>query len=168
MRVGISAAGQPNAMNRSLSRASHRRHGDAPRKEHGQDPARSHLVAIVDDDADIREAIGGALEDEGYATIEASDGHAALKMLQRADPKPDLILLDLMMPMMDGWQLQRRLREEPELAGIPIIIMTAHAGFVRALRSAQPETLVMPKPLDLDQLLETVETYCDNERSRRD
>jgi CheY-like chemotaxis protein len=125
-------------------------------------------VAIVDDDADIREAIGAALEDHGYSTIEASNGREALEMLQRAEPKPDLVLLDLMMPMMDGWQLQRRLREEPELAVIPIVIMTAHAGFVRAARSAQPETPVLPKPLDLDHLLETVETYCDKEGSRRD
>jgi CheY-like chemotaxis protein len=149
-------------------RTSNRRHRGAPSREDGNDLAGAHLVAIVDDDADIREVIGAALEDEGYSTIQASDGRAALQMLQRAEPKPNLILLDLMMPMMDGWQLQRRLREDPELADIPIVIMTAHAGFGRAVRSAQPETPVLPKPLDLDHLLETVETYCDKEESRRD
>jgi CheY-like chemotaxis protein len=149
-------------------RISNRRHRGAPSRGHGNDLADAHLVAIVDDDADIREVIGAVLEEQGYSTIEASDGRAALEMLQRARPKPDLLLLDLMMPMMDGWQLQRRLREDPELAEIPIVIMTAHAGFGRAVRSAQPDTPVLSKPLDLDQLLETVETYCDKDGSRRD
>jgi CheY-like chemotaxis protein len=68
------------------------------------------LIAIVDDDADIRDALRTLLEEEGYRTIEAADGTDALSMLARAEVKPDVVLLDLMMPMMDGWQLRARLR----------------------------------------------------------
>jgi CheY-like chemotaxis protein len=118
-------------------------------------------VAIVDDDADIRDALRVVLEDNGYSTVEASNGREALEMLRRSQTKPHLLLLDLMMPMMDGWQLRRRLHEDPELARIPIVIMTAHTGVLRAV---QPETPVLSKPIDLDQLLEAVATYSNDTR----
>jgi CheY-like chemotaxis protein len=118
------------------------------------------LVLVVDDDADIRDAVRGVLEDEGYATLEASHGREALELLRQAKVKPDLILLDLMMPTMDGWQLRTRLREDPALAVLPIVIMTAHAGVLRAVASTQPATPVLPKPIDVDRLLELVTSYC--------
>jgi CheY-like chemotaxis protein len=123
--------------------------------------AHSRLVAIVDDDADIRDAVRDVLEEQGYETIEASDGREALEMLRQAERKPDLLLLDLMMPTMDGWQLRGRLREDPALAAIPIVIMTAHAGVLRAVSTATPETRVLPKPLDSDRLLEMVASCCE-------
>jgi len=119
----------------------------------------SGLVAIVDDDADLRQALADVLQDEGYTCIEARDGREALDLLRRASPKPDVILLDLMMPMMDGWQLQIRLRDDPDLATIPIVVMTAHAGFLRAAASIRPGTAVLPKPIDLPRLLEVVATH---------
>jgi CheY-like chemotaxis protein len=121
---------------------------------------KSHPVLIVDDDPDIRDAVRTILEDEGYATLEASQGREALAILRQPDVHPGLLLLDLMMPTMDGWQLRARLREDPALAPIPIVIMTAHAGFLRAVSSASPETPVLAKPIEVARLLDLVATYC--------
>ncbi len=119
-------------------------------------------MLVVDDDADIRDALREVLEEEGYTTLEASHGREALELLHRAEFKPNVMLLDLMMPTMDGWQLRGRLRQDPTLAGIPIVIMTAHAGVLRAVTSVQPPTPVLAKPLDLVRLLELVATYCED------
>jgi CheY-like chemotaxis protein len=119
----------------------------------------SRMIAIVDDDRDTREAIRTVLEDEGYETTEAVDGHEALAMVHQPNLKPALMLLDLMMPRMDGWQLRARLREDPYLAGIPIVIMTAHAAMLRAIKNAEPHTIVLPKPVDIERLLEVVGNY---------
>jgi len=64
-----------------------------------------------------------------------------------------------MMPTMDGWQLRSRLRADPELASIPIVIMTAHAGVLRAVSNASPDTPVLSKPVNAERLLHAVETY---------
>jgi CheY-like chemotaxis protein len=120
-------------------------------------------ILIVDDDADIREALRGLLEEEGYEIVEASQGREALDLLRRAEVRPALVLLDLMMPLMDGWQLRARLRQDPELASIPIVIMTAHAGVIRAVQDIQPPTPVLAKPLDVGQLLDLVASYYKDE-----
>jgi CheY-like chemotaxis protein len=114
----------------------------------------------VDDDEDLRAAVRAALENEGYRTTEAKDGQQALAFLQNAKDKPALLLLDLMMPSMDGWQLRARMRADPALSAIPIVIMTAHAGVLRAVSNARPETPVLSKPLDVQRLLQVVATYC--------
>jgi CheY-like chemotaxis protein len=118
------------------------------------------LILVVDDDADTCDAIRTLLEEEGYRTAQASDGHEALAMVQGRGVKPALMLLDLMMPTMDGWQLRARLHADPALASIPIVIMTAHAAMLRALVNAEPHTPVLRKPLDLDRLLEVVANNC--------
>ncbi len=118
------------------------------------------VILVVDDDDATREAIREFLEEEGYQTAQASDGHQALALVRQPGFKPDLMLLDLMMPTMDGWQLRARLHADPALATIPIVIMTAHAAMLRALVNAEPQTPVLRKPLDLDRLLEVVATYC--------
>jgi len=114
----------------------------------------------VDDDEDVREAVRTVLENAGYRTAEAADGREALAFVRNAEDKPGLLLLDLMMPSMDGWQLRAKLRSDPELATIPIVIMTAHVGVLRAVSDVRPEPPVLPKPLDVDQLLQVVATYC--------
>ena len=118
------------------------------------------LVLIVDDDQDLRAAVRGVLENAGYRTAEANNGQEALTFMQKAQDKPALLLLDLMMPSMDGWQLRARLRTDPVLAAIPVVIMTAHAGVLRAVSNARPETPVLSKPLDAARLLQVVATYC--------
>jgi len=121
---------------------------------------RPELILIVDDDEDVREAVSTALEGAGYRTAEAEDGREALAFMRNAEDKPALLLLDLMMPSMDGWQLRAKLRSDPELAAIPIVIMTAHAGVLRAVSDVRPETPVLPKPLDVERLLQMVATHC--------
>jgi len=111
-------------------------------------------VFVVEDDHDVRVAVRLILEDEGYLVDSATDGRRALERLERSDP-PDLILLDLMMPGMDGWEFASRLRAHPRLRGIPIVVISAFdelppPGIVAFLR----------KPLRSDAVLQLAERYC--------
>jgi CheY-like chemotaxis protein len=115
-------------------------------------PARPRLL-VVDDDADILSAVGDVLEDEGYDVVTAENGAEALAHLQ-GDPLPQLILLDLMMPVMDGWTLLRRMREDVRLQSVPIVIMSA-AG-ARAKSTIPDSISLLTKPLDLSVLLDTI------------
>lgn len=109
-------------------------------------------VLIVDDDADLRETLCTALADEGYECTGAANGAEALARLRSGD-MPQLILLDLMMPVMDGWTFREEQKKDPRLAGIPVLVLSAspltaeHLGdSLRAIR----------KPMDLDVLLSAV------------
>jgi pilus assembly protein CpaE len=82
-------------------------------------------ILVVDDDLDTLKLVGTTLEKNGFIIVAAKDGQEALEKV--AQHKPDLILLDIMMPKMDGYEVTRRLRAEPETSGIPIILFTAKA-----------------------------------------
>src|ERR1700757_4020103 len=82
-------------------------------------------VLIVEDDLDIAESLAAALESAGYTTLTATDGKAALEILRRGNTEVCLILLDLMMPVMDGWEFRARQKTDPSLSGIPIVILSA-------------------------------------------
>jgi CheY-like chemotaxis protein len=82
------------------------------------------VVLIVDDDAEVRNVVGTTLHKMGLKTAEAVNGRAAFDWLA-ANPPPDLVLLDLMMPEMDGFQFLERLREQPERLKVPIVVLTA-------------------------------------------
>lgn len=88
----------------------------------GAEPARS--VLIVEDDADVRETMAEVLESEGFDVQAAREGREALELLHRG-ARPDLILLDLMMPGMNGWELRAELERQRELAAIPVIVVSA-------------------------------------------
>ncbi len=79
---------------------------------------------VVDDEVDIRRGIADALELEGYEVVEAADGREALQKL-RQYTRPAAIVLDLMMPGMNGWQFRDEQRRDPELADIPVIVVSA-------------------------------------------
>src|SRR5262245_22499124 len=81
-------------------------------------------ILIVDDDSDLRETIREVLDDEGYETAAAGNGAEALAWLREA-PLPALILLDLMMPLMDGWRFREEQLKDDRIAAIPVIVMTA-------------------------------------------
>src|SRR6476659_218305 len=81
-------------------------------------------LLLVKDDPSIRATLAEMLEDEGYAVSTATNGREALELLRRNAP-PDLILLDLMMPIMDGWEFRVEQRADPVLAGIPLLAMSA-------------------------------------------
>jgi CheY-like chemotaxis protein len=113
-------------------------------------------ILVVDDDPDIRESLREVLEDEGYAVTCVGNGREALDHLQKA-PRPCVILLDLMMPVMDGWQFRHEQKKIPSIADVPLIVITA-TGKRPVLIDA--EELVM-KPLDLNRLFAAIDRYCD-------
>jgi two-component system cell cycle response regulator DivK len=122
-------------------------------------------VLVVDDAAYNREVLVQNLEDE-YETLEAADGATALTVA-RAE-QPDVILLDLSLPVMDGWETVRRLRQDPVTAWIPVLAVTAHAmagDQVRALASGCDDYL--PKPVDERLLLVKVHEWLARGRKRR-
>jgi CheY-like chemotaxis protein len=109
----------------------------------------------VDDDEDVREAVSSALDDEGYEVVVARDGVDALSALRRLPP-PGLIVLDLTMPRMNGSEFRRRvLAELPQLAAIPVVIMSADVeGRVQARTLGAAAFL--RKPIRLTELFRTV------------
>ena len=114
-------------------------------------------VFIVEDDFDVRELFADTLAEAGYAVATASNGREALERLrgvQDATEAPGVILLDLMMPVMDGWQMKRELASDPNLAEIPVVMMTAS----RNLGTVAGDVLLKPFPLDA--LLATGERHC--------
>jgi CheY-like chemotaxis protein len=113
-------------------------------------------VLIVEDDADLREMMAQLLTLEGFKTATASNGREALQYLDDGDP-PEVILLDLMMPVMDGWEFRRRQQADPQMARVPVIVLSA-LDQVRA-NGLHPEAF-LKKPLDFDRLLELVRQYC--------
>jgi CheY-like chemotaxis protein len=115
----------------------------------------SDTVMVVDDDLAIRELIAMVLTDEGYAVATATNGAEALTQLQQSPP-PALVLLDLNMPVMSGWELQARLREE--LPDLPVVFMTAGQRAQEEARRHQAAGF-LPKPFDLDHLLATVARF---------
>ena len=107
-------------------------------------------VLVVDDDASIRELLSAALEDDGYEVLPAKNGQDALAVCERW--RPDVIVLDLMMPVMDGWTFAKRLRERDD---IPIVVLSAANDLERHAKSLGA-AFVEGKPFDLDQLLPKV------------
>jgi CheY-like chemotaxis protein len=116
----------------------------------------SGTVFIVEDDLDTREMLEHFLETEGYAVETASNGKIALERLT-GGARPAVILLDLMMPVMDGWQFRRAQVRDSSLAGIPVIVVSA-AGGERAKQIDADDYL--SKPVNLDELLAHVTHYC--------
>jgi CheY-like chemotaxis protein len=117
-------------------------------------PAASILV--VDDDADIRETLQTILGIQGYLVATAADGSEALRWLSSGRPLVGLILLDLMMPGMNGFEFRSRVSADPRLSRIPIVVITG-ASILADARVAELRTQVLQKPIDLSTLLETVE-----------
>lgn len=109
-------------------------------------------VLVVDDDTSIVDVIVMALEDEGYQVLRAVNGEA----LQIArDLHPDLILLDIMMPVMDGVEVSQRLRADAATADIPIIAMSAHSR-LQATSGVMQADDRLPKPFRLEHLYDVV------------
>jgi CheY-like chemotaxis protein len=113
-------------------------------------------VLIVEDDADLREMMAQLLTLEGYHIATVANGREALEYLQNEDT-PALILLDLMMPIMDGWEFRRQQQAIPAVAGVPVVILSA----LDPVRAADVNAAAfLKKPLDFDRLLQLVRSYC--------
>jgi len=117
-------------------------------------------ILVVDDEYAILDALRAFLEDEGYRVVTASDGREALVRLRESIP--DVILLDMMMPFMDGRDALRAIRAEPAWQSIPVVLMSAG---LRALAASAPlgPTAVLHKPFGVDQLV----TLLDEVMARR-
>ncbi|HEY2513444.1 MAG TPA: response regulator [Polyangiaceae bacterium] len=115
----------------------------------------SRVVLIVDDDEDIRSATRSVLEDEGYTVDVAPDGLAALRRLH-CRPRPALLLLDLMMPVMNGETLLRTLESKSEFRELPVVIFTAASPTAETSGLRYP---LLRKPFSVQSLLELVTTY---------
>lgn len=112
------------------------------------------IVMVVDDNEGLRESICELLEDEGYRTLSMGGGASALTRLRTGDEKPDLILLDLMMPGMNGWDFREEQARDPSLASIPVVVMTASRE-LQGIRAAE----IVYKPVKRDKLLAVVEKH---------
>lgn len=125
---------------------------NAPRSCDGQ-------VLVVEDDPDVRASLEEVLEDADYTPISAANGRDALERLRACEPKPCLILLDMMMPVMDGREFRSLQQDDPELAGIPVVLLTADARLDQTAEALKPAA-ALRKPVNLDALLAAVEKFC--------
>ncbi len=114
-------------------------------------------ILVVDDDTAIRAALSELLEEEGYEVLGARHGKEALSLLH-TNPMPDLILLDLNMPVMDGFQFRAAQQADPALQAIPVAVISAGERATTAARLS-PAAFI-PKPFDFNLLLQTVEDLC--------
>jgi CheY-like chemotaxis protein len=116
----------------------------------------SKQILVVDDDEAIRLSLSEALEFEGYEVVCVDNGRSALEYLQNADP-PCVVLLDVMMPVMDGGALRQAMLNNPKLAAIPVVLITAGGAQVAA---RVPANDVIYKPLRIDAVLNSISRHC--------
>lgn len=112
------------------------------------------MILIVEDDADNAAALREVLEDEGYPVMRACDGHQALRMLGEG-AEPELIIVDFMMPNLDGLQFSRLVRADQRWSHLPLVMLTANGQAARTAVGDLVDTW-LSKPVDLDTLLDTV------------
>ena len=120
--------------------------------ENGSDMATKRVLVVEDDDA-LRDLVSMVLESEGFQVKAARHGREALRHLEGWIP--DVILLDLMMPVMDGWSFCAERMHRPELARVPIVVMSAVNAWLQKKLPCTPLT-VIPKPFRVDDLVHTV------------
>jgi CheY-like chemotaxis protein len=115
-------------------------------------------VLVIDDEALNRQLISELLTEEGYIVDQVADGREALTYLRLAPVLPCVIIIDLMMPLMNGWDFLRVRQDNPLYAPIPAVVISAVHTFAAAKVLGAQECLL--KPLDLDRLLAIVQRYC--------
>jgi CheY-like chemotaxis protein len=119
-------------------------------------PEMASRVLVVEDDEQLRQSICTLLEDAGYTSRPAENGEIALERAR--EERPCVILLDLMMPIMNGWEFRSEQLRDPKLSSIPVVIMTADGRAAEKARTLHADYL--RKPIHLDALLELVNDYC--------
>ena len=118
-----------------------------------------HTVLLVEDDDDVRAAYAAYLEGAGYVVVEAADGREALQRLRTAPGNFCLILLDLFMPTMNGWAFRAEQLRDPDLAAIPVVVISADARTEQ--KAGQLGALAhLKKPIDVDALVSLVDAHC--------
>ena len=116
-------------------------------------------ILVVEDNDDVREMMAVMLKLEGHDVSTAINGRDALDKLHSGG-KPCLILLDLMMPVMNGWEFQSALEHEPDFKDVPVVVVSAATS---ELVKHSDAAAYLPKPVDMDQLLDVVCGFCDDE-----
>ena len=114
----------------------------------------THTVLLVEDEDELRDSMRELLEGNGYAVIDARDGQEALDTLAHVDV-PCVVLLDLLMPGMNGWDFFDALRARPEFAAVPVVVHSS-----APTRAPAGVTRVLQKPLQPERLLSAVREYC--------
>jgi len=114
-------------------------------------------ILVVEDDPDVRDALTTILETEGYHVVKACDGQEALGQLRASTPS--LILLDLYMPVMNGWAFRAEQLRDPKLASIPVVVVSADSMVAKRAADLGAAGYV-GKPIDFDRLLSLVATHC--------
>jgi CheY-like chemotaxis protein len=116
----------------------------------------SGAILIVDDDNDVRSALSEMLQEEGFSVSGAPNGREALALLRGGNVHPAVILLDLMMPGMDGWDFRSEQMRDPRLAGVPVVIVSA-SGFSReSIRTQFRPAAYVEKPIERGALLDVI------------
>lgn len=121
-------------------------------------------ILVIEDDRDIRRNMGLLLETEGYSVDLAENGQVALQFLNSVGDLPELIILDLMMPVMDGFQFREEQEKSARISNIPVIIMTAD-GHVEEKKIRTNATATLKKPADINAILNTIESILTNNKS---
>ena len=119
---------------------------------------RATRVLVIEDDEDIRSSLCSVLSGEGYSVSSSRNGREALAQL-RSEPRPDVILLDLMMPVMNGTEFRAAQLQVPELASIPVVVLTADLCG-RELAGTPRVAAVFRKPFDVGELLDTIDSVA--------
>lgn len=114
-------------------------------------------ILVVEDNDDVREMMAVTLELEGHDVATAINGRDALQKLHQGE-RPCVILLDLMMPVMNGWEFRSALDRDPEFCDVPVVVVSAIGGGEMARRTHAAAYL--PKPVDMDELLDVVCDFC--------
>lgn len=116
-------------------------------------------VLVVDDDKNVCDLIRASLAGKGYATAVAGNGREALEYLRSAERRPGLILLDLMMPVMTGWEFRKAQQADPALAAIPVAIITGLPDIEEKAESIGAVD-VLYKPSRVEPLAALVDRFC--------
>lgn len=116
-------------------------------------------VLVVEDDRDIRRNLQTLLQSEGYEVVLTENGKIALDYLSQNKEAPHLIILDLMMPVMDGFEFRKIQQGDPNLSKIPVIIMTADGHIQEKMKRTEAYASIR-KPADIDTILKTVKQVC--------
>ena len=126
--------------------------GAPPFGSGGSGPVRRMRVLIVEDDGDLRESLADVLEERGYRAVTATDGREGLRQMRAYEP--DIVVLDLMMPLMDGWQFRLAQKRDPSLAAIPVIAISASESAAAATIDTD---LYLRKPFMPEKMVEAID-----------
>src|SRR4051812_44004646 len=116
-------------------------------------------ILVVEDDNDIRQSLVEILQEEGYTVLSALNGKEGLEVLKKAEPLPGLVILDIMMPVLDGYGFRLEQMKSPRLASVPTALFSANGRLDEKARKVGV-TEFLKKPIDLNKLFDLANKYC--------